>query len=1760
MKHQFRHLVSFLALIAMMVSMVSVCVFPAAAAGAEDAEYQNLLNSAKVVNAQWANASQGDQISYEFRGNIINERFNPTRHFESYDAAWAQIEKENRSTVPVVLLCAGVYAEKIRLHGAVTLLGPNAGVDAVDEASKTVDESIAWEKNVNRSAEALIKASVIVELDAKSADFTFDGLAFGEGGAVVDRKRGNATVPYNSTLTFENLVFENAGNSVMRAEGSAGFAINLDSKGVSRTVYLDNIYVNGQSLAAPTGALTAGFISYYFNTLYANNVAYVNSRSGFLPMAVSEGYVFPSVEITNSCFHNTSVDPMGHIISMDNQTYGVKATDSSGSSSPTEEVIAISSMRPGAYLKVEDNIFYNASSPDKGIIHFELLNKNTVVDLKNNYFYSATPTTVLENEYLVDSPNIDQSSCFNIRGNRLVGAYKIPSLASANSSTYIDMSGNYFGDANGNTVYAPVYVDADFPRLIRTSFWFDEEMTISSTPWDMSINNWPLASVDTTHYTGELKLYNQDTTGTFSASFSANGANTEVILYSKGKVISDTYIELDEANRIDSITDSILPDGVFTVYAKVVNSDHPEYTPVYAVKVQKIGSLINIPDFNTSFSTDYIVYQPNMSNVAVGTVIPFEWKGELYKVTIGKNLFGSMDKLFSYAKNNGIEIPTILMPAGTYTEEILLSGSCVILGELHGVNPNKKPYEVIGENDLLSSAWSLNEQWANSANVTTVNAAIRVNQKLDDFVITIDGLKLGTGAGIVEDVHRNAANALVLKNLYLDNAGGVANKQGAESAYLFDFSKTYGVSKDFLSVYLYDSRITNSEYNVFGPYTEKLVIDGLYVGTVAANKQILDDIAARDIVDPYVSITNSYFDHCAYGKEAYAVFSIDNSAGDQKIKTNIVYNIDNNVFLDATANGEALVNVRFTGSNMKYSFTNNIVYDESNSGTLFADKDFYVGDCATTDVSDMIVVKGNRFVKWNKLPLTTGTAIGTQFDFSGNYFSSALGNGGMTAEEANVDSYTGNESFTAVATLEAARRRRLDYTYLNWEMTVRSDDPVNSVATYTFTKGMYGTGTYTYRNLNGRFRDVYEDKVPANCNVYELPFTVSENATAKIYTNDVFDENYRVDELRLTDYGVNTFYVLVTSADGSTSAEFALEIERGRNAESKLLAFSDFMVNESAKTITGHVSRRYIFLKSNVKVSNGATFALYDDAACNSEFTGYSMKPTAGNSVVKYVKVTSETGANSIYKLTLNWYSELSDIAVAGVSYIDGATKISDTSYQMEVARTAKTFTFKPVAYLGTTLKVYNGATLLTSDANGVYTVANASADQTLRIVATAGNGTTTATYTLTAKKVLSAACELLSIENGHKTGAGFVVNGYVADAVEILATVSGGATYQVYADYACTKPFAHNIAIFEDNSKSAAYVKVIAEDGKHSAVYKVSVLNQPENRNTAPVVSATINGVTYTSVVGGYNELDLYLPAKVSNVALTAKFDLLASTSELKFYTDMALTQELTGGVNLDTKQVKVFLTNTASTYVVTSVVPESTTGAQVLVQSGVLPAATWTVNVISDRSVLTYRDAASIAEWVKPYVDYLNNGAYEIFQGDNMQNFNATKQITRNELVIAAVRVMGLDVTKFSGVQLNFADSVVDWALPYAKAAVSAGILGGAYDPGTGLTYFKGADFATREQVFKIFVSMLAAQEGITDVEAYYTAHKGDIDAGFNAYDFADADKISDWADPYVRMAVGKYKIVGGTNIDGENYINPLNLITRAEVAKLIASMLGA
>ena len=58
MKQKMKHLISFAALLAMLVSLFSVCVFPSYAETADD--YANLLNGALVVNPEWKDVAEGE--------------------------------------------------------------------------------------------------------------------------------------------------------------------------------------------------------------------------------------------------------------------------------------------------------------------------------------------------------------------------------------------------------------------------------------------------------------------------------------------------------------------------------------------------------------------------------------------------------------------------------------------------------------------------------------------------------------------------------------------------------------------------------------------------------------------------------------------------------------------------------------------------------------------------------------------------------------------------------------------------------------------------------------------------------------------------------------------------------------------------------------------------------------------------------------------------------------------------------------------------------------------------------------------------------------------------------------------------------------------------------------------------------------------------------------------------------------------------------------------------------------------------------------------------------------------------------------------------------------------------------------------------------------------------------------------------------------------------------------------------------------------
>lgn len=150
-------------------------------------------------------------------------------------------------------------------------------------------------------------------------------------------------------------------------------------------------------------------------------------------------------------------------------------------------------------------------------------------------------------------------------------------------------------------------------------------------------------------------------------------------------------------------------------------------------------------------------------------------------------------------------------------------------------------------------------------------------------------------------------------------------------------------------------------------------------------------------------------------------------------------------------------------------------------------------------------------------------------------------------------------------------------------------------------------------------------------------------------------------------------------------------------------------------------------------------------------------------------------------------------------------------------------------------------------------------------------------------------------------------------------------------------------------------------------------------------------------------------------------------------------------------------------------------------------------------------------------------------IINGMDNSHFNPKGTLTRAEFVTIMVRSLGLDI---SATTSSFSD-VSGWAIPYVEAAYKAGIIsgtgGGKFSPGTA---------TTREMSIVILVRSLQT--------------KGELDENATL-NFTDANKISDWAKPFIAIAQ-KYGLVTG-NPDGS--FNPKGKANR-EMAAIMGSNL--
>ena len=171
----------------------------------------------------------------------------------------------------------------------------------------------------------------------------------------------------------------------------------------------------------------------------------------------------------------------------------------------------------------------------------------------------------------------------------------------------------------------------------------------------------------------------------------------------------------------------------------------------------------------------------------------------------------------------------------------------------------------------------------------------------------------------------------------------------------------------------------------------------------------------------------------------------------------------------------------------------------------------------------------------------------------------------------------------------------------------------------------------------------------------------------------------------------------------------------------------------------------------------------------------------------------------------------------------------------------------------------------------------------------------------------------------------------------------------------------------------------------------------------------------------------------------------------------------------------------------------------------------------------------------WGANYVEFLYTSGVTTGYADG--TFRPDQNITRAQFSVMLYRCLGLDESRYAGVELPFADldKIADYAVPAIKALYSEGVINGSKGK-DGQIYFNPNAPLTRAQA--------SAMIGRTQEKGYATVE----------LTFTDAGKIPAYATFYIQTMAAQ-GILGGY-ADGS--FKPNNNITRGQMAKILYNLM--
>ncbi|MBQ7035276.1 MAG: S-layer homology domain-containing protein [Clostridia bacterium] len=1145
----------------------------------------------------------------------------------------------------------------------------------------------------------------------------------------------------------------------------------------------------------------------------------------------------------------------------------------------------------------------------------------------------------------------------------------------------------------------------------------------------------------------------------------------------------------------------------------------------------------------------------------------------------------SFAKAITRGSTDGIEIPIVILPAGSYTTGLAPRQSIIVLGAMAGINPNvpdadptkewklnteggryipkydpdSKTYEdYTGHETRL---WSENESLKDGHLVKIENDS----KGLPEFVF--DGLLFqGNGSFISEESYTRTTATLghkvYVQNCIFDNAyckdhrgngtaigGNMRDVKVTYNKYLY-LSNLYITNQNnagfynghIYAIYANGINYTNNKCGFFN-VASSIPWQGADFRIQNSHFWNRDDLQTYNGSDPIIKEGEQYAGEPVTNGVNLFMPMWDwcgGLSGSDDVPFN--YLIKNNSFYNAhPANSCSPVIVGMAGNADFFRMEDNIFIDPNENTKARPALDInYIYVNSLGKVSHAIppseepdhINESDFLLDENRLSVKNNTFIGPA------YQTSAIEIGTNTNPDTDV-AMTGNlylenlDAYEGKMGMETVDNAYDQWVWLNKDMTVASCDIYEEDIRITCPDGtpIDSNGDELFISLGEK---EYTKEIAMACH--------ADNSTRVYASNESFDKLERVegaDGVYTLDTSARTnYYVLsIVSIDGRTERDFYLKLDRALNSDATLYDIIPEGANVEDIWQEDEMSWDYTLNYYDETFSftldhSGVGAVVEGEEGILTEENGVytSAALNVGEPVSYTVTITDAEGLSEVYTLTVlrNYNNET---AILGITADEAGTISRDgLTWNIlldEAPSTELTFEISPDATISLRDGVYGTSVEATGETSFEISDILGSVSPYIATVV-AQDGMMVEEWYINISRQRSTECELFEI-NGATEYNGVYVANTTKKNFAVSAKTSPNATVHVYTDAACTDEIENRNLLLEEEF-NVVWVQVHAEnDAYRSEPVKLAINTyNPNEVKDAPVdVPYGFDGVI--GVTGGLMIGPMVIVPLAPNTN-AMNFSVLGTAG----YTPRVYSDVYENPVRLDNQ----FVLNLDSGLTQLKITATNEMDGDY---------REYIVVIVSERNY-TYTDTQTA--WAKDYVEAVGSNGLGLMKGDENGAFNGGNNLTRYEMAVLMMRQVGINKDFYAGVSHPFSDTIVDWAANYVKAASRTEMINGYTDlddKGEVISRTYGGDrLATRSEFFRLFIT---AELGV-DVDEFYAEFGSEINAAVAEKGLKDLDQVAEWAKSAVYTAIALGLVSG----DQDGNINPNANITRNEVAVLI------